>query len=77
MTSNEEINLMWARSAAERFDVVHMHNLVPLLTGAAYDACRAHVVDHYFHGGNGAGICDAEFAELAETGVGPEGNESA
>ena len=54
-----EMDRMLAR---ERFDVVHLHNLVPFITGAAYDACRSHGVPTVQHLRNYRAFCLSSYA---------------
>jgi glycosyltransferase involved in cell wall biosynthesis len=51
-----------ARLARERFDVVHVHNTVPLLTGAVYDALRGSGVRVVQHLHNYRFACPASYA---------------
>jgi glycosyltransferase involved in cell wall biosynthesis len=46
----------------ERVDVVHLHNLVPSLTGAVYDACRRHGVPTVQHLHNYRAFCLSSYA---------------
>ena len=48
--------------ARERVDVVHLHNLVPFITGAAYDACRSHGVPTVQHLRNYRAFCLSSYA---------------
>lgn len=43
--------------ASERVDVAHLHNLVPFVTGAAYDACRVHGIPTVQHLHNYRAFC--------------------
>ncbi len=43
--------------ARERVDVAHLHNLVPFVTGAAYDACRVHGIPTVQHLHNYRAFC--------------------
>jgi len=54
-----EMDRMLAR---ERVDVVHLHNLVPFITGAAYDACRSHGVPTVQHLRNYRAFCLSSYA---------------
>ncbi len=54
-----EMDRMLAR---ERVDVVHLHNLVPFVTGAAYDACRSHGVPTVQHLRNYRAFCLSSYA---------------
>jgi len=46
----------------ERFDVVHLQNLVPLLTGSVYDACRTRSVPTVQHLHNYRAFCLSSYA---------------
>lgn len=46
----------------ERIDVVHLHNLVPFVTGAVYDACRGHGVPTLQHLHNYRAFCLSSYA---------------
>lgn len=48
--------------AKERFDVVHLKNLVPLLTGSVYDACRAQGVPTVQHLHNYRAFCLSSYS---------------
>ena len=50
------------RLQAARPDVVHLHNLVPFVTGAAYDACRRHGVPTVQHLRNYRAFCLSSYA---------------
>ncbi len=46
----------------DRVDVVHLHNLVPFVTGAVYDACRKHGVPTVQHLRNYRAFCLSSYA---------------
>lgn len=48
--------------SAERYDVVHIHNTVPLLTGSIYDALRKHEVIVIQHLHNYRAFCLSSYA---------------
>ena len=50
------------RLAVERPDLVHLHNLVPFVTGAAYDACRGRGVPTVQHLRNYRALCPSSYA---------------
>jgi glycosyltransferase involved in cell wall biosynthesis len=52
-----------ARRAAAPFDLVHVHNVVPLLGGAVYDACRAAGVTVVQHLHNYRAVCLSSYME--------------
>ena len=48
--------------AHDRVDVVHLHNLVPFVTGAVYDACRRHDIPTVQHLRNYRAFCLSSYA---------------
>ena len=46
----------------QRIDVVHLHNLVPFVTGAVYDVCRQHGVPTVQHLHNYRAFCLSSYA---------------
>ncbi len=50
------------RLEVERPDLVHLHNLVPFVTGAAYDACRRRGVPTVQHLRNYRAFCPSSYA---------------
>lgn len=50
----------------QHVDVVHLHNLVPFVTGAVYDACRKHGVPTVQHLHNYRAFCLSSYAHRAD-----------
>jgi glycosyltransferase involved in cell wall biosynthesis len=53
---------MSLRLRNEHVDVVHLHNLVPFVTGSVYDACRKHAVPTVQHLHNYRAFCLSSYA---------------
>jgi len=59
LSSRAEVDRLLRR---ERVDVVHLHNLVPFVTGAVYDACRRRAVPTVQHLRNYRAFCLSSYA---------------
>jgi glycosyltransferase involved in cell wall biosynthesis len=64
MSCRVELESLLERRATEgrAVDVVHLHNLVPFITGAVYDACRKHGVPTVQHLRNYRAFCLSSYA---------------